>query len=211
MDSLPWRQLCHQLQEDHENQDFPVRKYRKQEGLGKTLESNRAVFTETWLVCKKSWCPEGRDTNKKPSQKTSPKPQRNVWRKHSTKVGQHCFQTKLRVTDLIKQMESRCFLRLENALSGFWPTPNERVSSDHSGVSGCQEHLEPTLSPGGPEGPADPASPLGPLFPSSPLGPGGPWGPTEPCFWEKSKREVNRKNHFYVKSDREKVITFLKK
>lgn len=29
----------------------------------------------------------------KASQKTSPKPQRNVWKWHSAKVGQHCFQT----------------------------------------------------------------------------------------------------------------------
>lgn len=35
MESLPWHQLGHQLQEDHENQDFPVRKCVKQKELGK--------------------------------------------------------------------------------------------------------------------------------------------------------------------------------
>lgn len=34
MVNLPWHQLCHQLQGDHENQDFPVRKYMKQKRIG---------------------------------------------------------------------------------------------------------------------------------------------------------------------------------
>jgi hypothetical protein len=35
MDSLPWHQLYHQLQEDHENQDYPTRKHMKQKGIRK--------------------------------------------------------------------------------------------------------------------------------------------------------------------------------
>lgn len=151
---------------------------------------------------------KGETQTKKPSQKTSPKPQRNAKRRHSTKVGQHCFQTKLRVTDLIKEMESRCSPCPENALSGSDQFP--MIPSDPSGMSGCQEHLEPTLSPGGPEGPADPASPLGPLFPSSPLGPGGPWGPAEPCFMRKAKEERIGKIIFMSYLAREKVIIFFK-
>lgn len=210
MDSLPWHQLCHQLQEDHGNQDFPVRKYIKQEGLGKTPESHRAAFTETWLACKKSWCPEGRDTNKK----TKPE--------NFTQTSKECVEEafyKSRSALFPDQTESHWFNKGDGkqmlplsrkCIQWFWPIPNERVSSDPSGMSGCQEHLEPTLSPGGPEGPADPASPLGPLFPSSPLGPGGPWGPAEPCFMRKAKEERIGKINFMSYLAREKVIIFLK-
>lgn len=77
-------------------------------------------------------------------------------------------------------------------------------------MAGCQEHLEPTLSPGGPGGPAGPASPLEPLFPSSPLGPGGPWAPAAPYLVKKIKKGGNRKKFFMPYTARGKSTTVFK-
>ena len=105
MDNLPWHQLCRQLQVDHGSQDFPVRKYTKHRRKSeKILPLGRTEFIETWHACKKSWCPSAGDTIT-PSQKTSSKPQRNVWEKHSAKVGQPCFQTNF----ITYQIESQWF------------------------------------------------------------------------------------------------------
>lgn len=113
----------------------------------------------------------------------------------------------MRVTDLIKQMESRCLFRLENALNN--SDPFSLKECHHlSLVYLDQEHLKPTLSPAGPGGPAGPASPAVPLFPSSPLGPGGPWAPAEPCLIKRIGG--NRKNNFYIISRWRESGNFLK-
>lgn len=96
MDSLPWHRLCHQLQGDHENQDFPVRKDAKKQESEKILESSGAASTETWHMHARNHGPHKGDGQKQTkARKISPKPQRNVCRRHSTKVGQYCFQTRL--------------------------------------------------------------------------------------------------------------------
>ena len=69
-------------------------------------------------------------------------------------------------------------------------------------MSGCQECLEPTLSPGGPGGPAGPISPVEPLFPSSPLGPGGPGCPTAPYLIKKKKETQENKNCLYIQLEK---------
>lgn len=57
IDNLPWHQLCHQLQEDHESQDFPVRKYMKQKSIEDDPWAKRGRVYWNMARCKKSRFP----------------------------------------------------------------------------------------------------------------------------------------------------------